>query len=62
LKPMRKSTAKVQQINSTTKEIWEYEFQEGEGASKGGFLKEKLIFLIATVGISIAVVKLLGGF
>ncbi len=58
---MQKKTAKVQ-INSTTKEIREYEFQEEEKPSGGGLSKGKLIFLVAAIGVSIAVVKLLGVF
>jgi len=57
----QKKTAKVQ-INATTKEIREYEFAEEENSSGGGISKAKLIFLMAAVGVSIAVVKLLGVF
>ena len=58
----QKSTAKVQ-INSKTKEIREYEFQEGEGETNSLFKsKGKLIFLVAAISIGIAVVKLLGVF
>ena len=55
-------TAKVQ-INSKTKEIREYEFQEGE-TQKGGLFKSKgkIIFLIAAISAGIAIVKLLGYF
>jgi hypothetical protein len=58
----QKLSAKVQ-INSKTKEIKEYEFQEGEAASNS-FLKSKgkLIFLIAAISAAIAVVKLIGVF
>lgn len=56
----QKLSAKVQ-INSQTKEIKEYEFQQGEGES-GGLAKSKgkIIFLIAAISIGIAVVKLTG--
>ncbi len=58
----QKLTAKVQ-INSNTKEIREYELQEGEGQSSGLFKsKGKLIFLIAAVSVGVAIVKLLGVF
>jgi hypothetical protein len=57
----QKLTAKVQ-INSKTKEIKEYEFQEGEGADKS-FIKSKGIFLIiAIVPSAILVAKFLGIF
>jgi hypothetical protein len=57
-----KKTAKVQ-INSSTKEIREYEFGQEEAASKGGGLtKPKLIFLIAAIAVSVIVTKLLGVF
>lgn len=57
----QKKTAKVQ-INSSTKEIREYELAEGENASSGGLSKGKLIFLVAAIGVSIAVIKILGVF
>jgi hypothetical protein len=57
----QKKTAKVQ-INSETKEIREYEFAEEEKESCGGISKGKLIFLMAAIGVSIALVKLLGVF
>ena len=69
----RKLTAKVQ-INSKTKEIKEYEFQQGEGAFGGlaslasvvslAKTKGKIIFVVATVLVAIAVaaVKLMGIF
>ena len=65
----RKLTAKVQ-INSKTKEIREYEFQKGEGASNSlvslislfKSTKGKIIFLVATVLVAIAAVKLMGFF
>jgi hypothetical protein len=57
----QKLNAKVQ-INSTTKEIKEYEFQEGENSKKSFFSKEKIILLAAIVSISVAVAKLVGVF
>lgn len=58
----QKLTAKVQ-INSKTKEIREYEFQEGEAASNSIFKsKGKIIFLVAAVSIAVVAVKLLGFF
>lgn len=58
----QKLSAKVQ-INSKTKEIKEYEFQEGEAANNS-FLKSKgkIIFLVAAISAVIAVVKLIGIF
>jgi hypothetical protein len=57
----RKLSAKVQ-INSRTKEIKEYEFQENETESKS-FLKSKgTIIIVAIIPIAIAVAKLLGVF
>ena len=61
----QKLTAKVQ-INSKTKEIREYEFQEGEAAtiSLTSLFKSKgkIIFLVASTSIAIAIVKLIGIF
>jgi hypothetical protein len=61
----QKLSAKVQ-INSKTKEIREYEFQEGEGASNSLVSlvksKGKIIFLVAAVSIAVVVVKLIGVF
>jgi hypothetical protein len=57
----QKLNAKVQ-INSKTKEIREYEFQEGESSSKGGLSKGKIIFLVAAISIGITLAKLLGVF
>ena len=55
-------TAKVQ-INSTTKEIKEYEFQEEEKESGGFSLsKGKIIFLVAAISVGIVITKLLGVF
>jgi hypothetical protein len=55
-------TAKVQ-INSTTKEIREYEFAEDENASKGFSLsKGKLIFLVAIISVGVVITKLIGLF
>jgi len=57
----QRQTAKVQ-INSKTKEIKEYEFQETE-AENPSFLKSKgLIFLIAAASAAVAVLKLIGVF
>lgn len=58
----QKLSAKVQ-INFNTKEIKEYEFQQGEDES-GGFAKSKgkIIFLIAAISIGIVAVKLMGVF
>jgi hypothetical protein len=59
---LAKLTAKVQ-INSKTKEIREYEFQEGEGASNGlPVSKGKIVFLVAVISIGIVVAKLIGVF
>jgi hypothetical protein len=58
----QKLSAKVQ-INSKTKEIKEYEFQQGEGESNSLVKsKGKIIFLVAAISIGIAVVKLIGVF
>jgi hypothetical protein len=57
----QKKTAKVQ-INSTTKEIREYEFQEEETSSGGGLSKGKLVFLVAAISIGILITKLIGIF
>ena len=57
-----KLTAKVQ-INSKTKEIKEYEFQQGEETPNPIFKsKGKIIFLIAAVSIGIVITKILGVF
>jgi hypothetical protein len=56
-----KSTTKVQ-INSKTKEIKEYEFQENEATSKS-FLKSKgMILIIVIIPMAIVAAKLLGVF
>jgi len=57
----QRKTAKVQ-INSTTKEIREYELAEEEKESSGGLSKGKVMFLVAAIGISIALIKVLGVF
>ena len=57
----KKLTAKVQ-INSKTKEIKEYEFQEGEAGNSFLKSKGKIIFLVAAISIAIVVTKLLGIF
>lgn len=56
----QKLTTKVQ-INSKTKEIREYEFQEGETETKS-IPKAKVIFLFAAVGIGVVIAKLIGVF
>ena len=56
----QKLSAKVQ-INSKTKEIKEYELQEGEGASSSFFKsKGRIVLLVAAISIAIALVKFLG--
>jgi hypothetical protein len=58
----QKLSAKVQ-INSKTKEIKEYELQQGEGESGGlAKSKSKIMFLVAAISIGIAVVKMAGIF
>jgi len=59
---LQKLTAKVQ-INFKTKEIKEYEFQEGEDGGNS-FLKSKgkIIFLVAAISIAVVVIKLMGIF
>ena len=54
----QKLSAKVQ-INSKTKEIREYEFQEGEEATSSFKSKGKIIFLVAAISIAVVIVKLL---
>ena len=57
-----KLTAKVQ-INSKTKEIKEYEFQQGEAeVSSFPLSKGKLILLVAAISVGVAIIKLLGVF
>ena len=56
---LQKLTAKVQ-INSKTKEIKEYELQEGEAASNSFFKSKGLIFLVAAAAAGIAVAAMLG--
>ena len=55
----QKLTAKVQ-INSKTKEIKEYELQEGEAESNSFFKSKGLIFLVAAASIAVAAAALLG--
>jgi len=55
----QKLTAKVQ-INSSTKEIKEYELQEGEKETKSFFRSRGLIFLVAAAAIGVAVAAMLG--
>lgn len=58
----QKLTAKVQ-INSKTKEIKEYEFEQGEETPNPVFKsKGKIIFLIIAVSIGIVMMKILGVF
>ena len=59
----QKLTAKVQ-INSKTKEIKEYEFQEGEASTNSLFFKSKgkIIFLVASISVAVVIVKLIGVF
>ena len=54
-------TAKVQ-INSKTKEIKEYEFQEAEAAQKGMFNPRTIMFLVAAAAIAVVALKFLGFF
>jgi hypothetical protein len=57
----QKKTAKVQ-INSSTKDIKEYEFQENETESKSPIKSKGLIFLVAVIGIAALSAKFLGVF
>jgi hypothetical protein len=58
---LQKKTAKVQ-INSSTKDIKEYEFQESDAEAKSPIKSKGLIFLVAIIGIAILSAKLLGVF
>jgi hypothetical protein len=58
---LQKKTTKVQ-INSSTKDIKEYEFQETEGESKSPIKSKGLIFLVAVIGLAFLSAKLLGVF
>jgi hypothetical protein len=59
---LQKKVAKVQ-INSATKEIREYEFQEEETESRGvGLSRGKVVFLVAAISIGILITKLIGVF
>jgi hypothetical protein len=58
---LQKLTAKVQ-INSKTKEIKEYEFQQGEGGSGGFFKSKKLIFFVVIIAVAVVATKLMGLF
>jgi hypothetical protein len=58
---LQKKTAKVQ-INSSTKDIKEYEFQESASESKSPFKSKGLIFLVAVIGIALLSAKLIGVF
>lgn len=60
---LQKLTAKVQ-INSTTKEIREYEFQEGE-QEESGFMKKNgkfLLFIVIVAAAGIGAAHFLGVF
>jgi hypothetical protein len=58
----QKSNAKVQ-INSSSKEIKEYEFTPSEGESGGlGKSKGKIMFLITVASLAVMLVKVLGVF
>lgn len=54
-------TAKVQ-IDSTTKDIKEYELQDSESQSKSPLKSKALLFVIALIGIGVLASKLLGIF
>jgi len=59
---LQKLSAKVQ-INSKTKEIKEYELQEGETTPNSlSKSKGKIIFLVAAVSVAVVIVKLMGIF
>ena len=55
----QKTSAKVQ-INSSTKEIKEYELQEGETETKGFFRSRGMMLLVAAASIAVVVAALLG--
>ena len=57
----QKKTVKVQ-INSSTKDIKEYEFQETATESKSPIKSKGVIFLVAVIGIAVLSAKLLGVF
>jgi hypothetical protein len=57
----QKLSAKVQ-INSKTKEIKEYEFQEGQEESKSFFKSKRVTLIIVAVPVAILVLKLLAVF
>jgi hypothetical protein len=58
---LQKMTAKVQ-INSSTKDVKEYEFQETETESKSPIKSKGLIFLVSVISIVILSAKMLGVF
>jgi hypothetical protein len=58
---LQKKTAKVQ-INSSTKDIKEYEFQETDTESKSPLKSKGPLFLVAIIGIAVLAAKLLGVF
>ena len=55
----QKRTAKVQ-INSKTKEIKEYEFQEGEAESGGFFKSKSLMLVVVAASVVVAAAAMLG--
>ena len=55
----QRRTAKVQ-INYSTKEIKEYELQEGEAESKGFFKSKGLMLLVCAASIGVAAAAMLG--
>ena len=57
----KNKTAKVQ-INSLTKEIKEYEFQDNDDQSKSPLRSKALLFVIGLVGVAVLASKLLGVF
>ena len=57
----KRLSAKVQ-INSKTKEIKEYEFQETEAPPKGMFNPRTIMFIVAAAAIAVVALKLLGFF
>lgn len=57
----KNKTAKVQ-INMSTKEIKEYEFQDIDAESKSPLKSKALLFVIAIAGIAVVASKLLGVF
>jgi len=59
---LEKKTAKVQ-IHSKTKEIKEYEIQEGEKPSVSLFSRIKIpVFLVSSIAIAVVLLKVMGIF